>query len=250
MSDMDSRDTRVLSREKMPANIQRRRSLIRKETARRNLLDSIYTRHSNVRHSAPSCLMTERTKSDVKLPRVYSPDRLTKHGSNARGRSISTGKTSHYTTSPNSLLDAMDERGRTIYSGRNGNSVYFRQSAANNLSLPGIILEFNAESNMAARDVHVRMTESPEVCEDERALGAPYEDYLKQAKFNKFNPMKARHRPVTPGLLDSLNRLKLPSKTKTEQWLRTSQNASKSSQGHNYRTENIDNLNWIYSEDG
>lgn len=237
--------------EKTSINLQRRRSLKRKEAARRNLIDSIHTRQCDVRYSLP-CLPSERVKSEVKFPRVNSKTRSVRGYSDFYTNN--DNKISKHEITPNSLTEIADESGRTASTGRNGSFRYVNKSNGQSISLPEIIMEFNLETSMAVGTGDVRvMSPSPEFHDDERVLGAPYEEYLKRAKYNNLNPCRSRHRPVTPGLLDSLNKLKVPSKVKTEQWVRSTQSMQKSLKGHVYKTENIDNTsssfpNWIYSD--
>jgi hypothetical protein len=107
------------------------------------------------------------------------------------------------------------------------------------ITLPGITLEFNVGHNGMC------MTSSSTGCEDEeRAFGTPYEDVLKKSKYNILNPCRARYRPVTPGLLETLNKLKIPPKTKTEQWIKSTHRSLKD---HMYETDRTnDKVKWIY----
>jgi hypothetical protein len=109
-------------------------------------------------------------------------------------------------------------------------------------------MEFNLETNMAIGRDSFGM-KSPfslaDIYEEDRASGTPYEVNFSQSRFQKLNPCHSRYRPVTPGLLETMNDRKLPSKVKTEQWVTSSQNLHRY---HAYRTEHIDNKNWIYDD--
>ncbi|XP_045189145.2 uncharacterized protein LOC123546714 [Mercenaria mercenaria] len=249
-SENDSNNSEKMH-EHVVTGVQQKRSLKRKETARRNLVDSIYTRQWDVRYSAP-CLLGERMKPEIKFPRLNSKERSVRGMGYVNIHSNSENKKSQYkpTISPNSYIEIADESGRTDSISRNGTYGYTRKSSNQNISLPEIIMEFNLETSVAVNHNGVRMTSPSTDCHDEdRALGAPYEELLNQTKYNKFNPCRSRYRPVTPGLLESLNKLKVPTKVKTEQWIRSSQRTQKSQQGHVYKTENIDTTaNWIYDD--
>lgn len=234
--------------EKTSAHLQRRRSLKRKEAARRNLIDSINSRQSDVRLSVP-CFSGERIKSEIKFPRLNSKEKPPRGYLNRYAKS--DNKTLQNTNTPSSYLDITDESGRTDSLSRNDSFGNYRKSSSKSINLPGIIMEFNLETSMATGNADLRQT--TDFYDDERALGAPYEEYLKRANYNQFNPCKSRYRPVTPGLLESLNKLKLPSKVRTEQWVKSTLNSKNSLKGHVYKTENIDNTNlafpnWIYSD--
>ncbi|XP_052771472.1 uncharacterized protein LOC128211091 [Mya arenaria] len=232
-----------------PANFQRLGQSRRKEAARRSLFDSINTRYADVNHSS-SGFIVDPYRQDIKLPRVKPGGSISLRQGVICRNSISNSSGSH--PSPNSTLEIQDETGNDHVSKcgkyQNGN---IRRSNTNNLSLPEIIMEFNYETNANANSDRLVFATSPE---DERLLGAPYEDYLKATQFSRFNPCRARYRPVTPGLLDTLNKQKLPSRVKTEQWLKTTQSLQKSINcGHQFKTENLDSSNlvfpnWIYTE--
>lgn len=232
----------------MASVIQRRRSLKRKETARRNLMDSIYTKQGEVRY-VTSCLPLEHLRPDIKFPRLNSKEMCMRVGTQSKTCSYSDSKHSHQitTTSPHSYIEILDESGYNDSITRNSSKKIARKSSSQNISLPEIIMEFNLETSMAVMQSGTRATSpssSAECYDEERAIGAPYELFLKNNRYNRLNPCQSRYRPVTPGLLESLNKRKLPSKVKTEQWVRSSQ---KSLQGHVYKTENIDSTtNWIY----
>ncbi|XP_045189144.2 uncharacterized protein LOC123546713 [Mercenaria mercenaria] len=249
-SENDSNNSEKMH-ENVTTGVQRRKCLKRKETARRNLIDSIHTRHGNAMHCV-TCLSSERMKPDVKFPRVNSRETSVSSTEYSHIRTYSESKNSQFRTviSPNSYIEIADESGRTDSVSRNGIYGYTRKSDSQHISLPEIIMEFNLETNMAISNNGFRMTSpSTDLYGDEREIGAPYEAFLNRTKHNKFNPCWSRYRPVTPGLLESLNKMKVPSKVKTEQWVKSSQCTRKSLQGHVYRTENIDNsTNWIYDD--
>lgn len=239
-----------LFRRQVSTNIQRQKSLLRKEAARRNLLDSIYARRSDSRYSLP-CLSTERLQSYVKFPRVNSRERSARAVEHFHARNKCASKYSQCVASPNSSIEILDESSRNDTRARNGHCGYVRNLNRQKMSLPEVIMEFNLETNQLANNNDVCMMSL--ATEDERALGAPYEDYLKRTKYNSCNPCRSRYRPLTPGLLESLNKSKVPSKIKTEQWVKSTLSMRKSLYGHVYKTEHIDNTNsafpnWIYTD--
>lgn len=236
----------------MASVIQRRKSLKRKEHARRNLIDSIYTKPGEVRYITSSCLPIDPLRQDIKFPRLNSKEMCVRAGTHSKSYSCSDSKNSRQITqsSPHPYIEILDESGYHSSVTRKSSNTFARKSSSQNISLPEIIMEFNLETNMAAGYNDARATppsSCADWCEEERTIGAPYEMFLKNNRFNRLNPCQSRYRPVTPGLLESLNRRKLPSKVKTEQWLKSSQ---KSLTGHVYKTENIDNTtNWIYDDE-
>lgn len=227
------------NKEHASSSVQRRKSLKRKEAARKSLIDSIQTKQGDAKYSFSS-VAYEKMKSDIKFPRVTSSERSVQRDNNTPLRKCDSSK-SH---SPNSSLEILDESGRSDRWSRDGYAVY-RNSSNQNISLPEIIMEFNIVTNKEGA-CSCAMSPSTETKADDRMLGAPYEDYLKTAKYGKFNPYRSKYRPVTPGLLESLSKLKLPSKVKTEQWIRSSQTAQKSLHTHVYKTDHISE--WIYSD--
>lgn len=239
-----------LNRDQMGTNVHRKKSLKRKEAARRSLIDSIYTKHGDLKYSFP-CVSYEKINSEIKFPRVNSTERSVRRVDYAVTNSNRRSKNdSSKTSSPNPSLEIPDESGRSDHLSRNGHTGNYRNSSSQNVSLPEIIMEFNIETNYSG--VGTRMVSpATEMNGDERALGAPYEEYLKRMRYNKFNPCRSRHRPVTPGLLESLSKLRVPSKVKTEQWLKSTQMIQKPFHSHVYKTENLDNTNstnWIYTD--
>ena len=125
------------------------------------------------------------------------------------------------------------------------------KSRSKKVSLPEIIMEFNLEASMAVNSRQDYLLSRADTEEDSRALGDPYEEFLSKPTYAVHNPCRAKYRPVTPGLLESLNKTKMPSKLKTEQWVRSIQNDRKSYCSNTYRIGNLDNSNlatpnWIY----
>lgn len=218
----------------------------RKETARRQLLGSIYTKHKTVGRSF-SFVAGERPPVQIRFPRVHCKDKVADDNVNA-GRmpskpSLPQTKRRHSKISDNATTSGVS----------NAKSRPVHRTNSQKLSLPDIIMDFNAEVNLAAtdrpRDVLTQDTESEN---DDRMLGASYEEYFKP-RLSVNSPYKAKHRPVTPGLLESLNKLRLPSKVKTEQWLKSSQSVQKSYCVGSYKVGNLHNSNlaypnWIYTD--
>ena len=218
----------------------------RKETARRQLLGSIYTKHKTVGRSF-SFVAGERPPVQVRFPRVHCKDKTADENPNAdripTKPHIPQTKRRHSKMSDNATTSGVSNaRSRPVH-----------RTNSQKLSLPDIIMDFNAEVNMVANDrargVIMQDTESEN---DERGIGASYEEYLKP-RLSVNSPYKAKHRPVTPGLLESLNKLRLPSKVKTEQWLKSSQSVQKSYCVGSYKVGNLHNTNlaypnWIYTD--
>ena len=232
---------------------QLQKSLItvkRKDTARRQLMCSMYSKHNSVKRSF-SFVAGERP-ADMKFPSVnyhedetkWTRDRKNKTG-NQNGRNVQVNtSTSHKYLSSGTKNNSNQRQNGASHSVTN-----------NRISLPDIIMDFNFETNMTQNGQQTVMTSLSDSDDDdfERALGAPYEEYLKKTKLLAYNPCKARHRPITPGLLESLNKLRLPSKTKTEQWLKSVTNTRKSYCNDNYKVGNLVNSNlaipnWIYTD--
>ena len=217
----------------------------RKETARRQLLGSIYTKHKPVGRSF-TFVAGERPRVQIRLPRVCYKEKTEK---NISGAQISSKP--KLLQNKNRYSKIPDNTTTSAVSDVNGKPVH--RTNSQKLSLPDIIMDFNIEASMAANDKTLdTVIQDTESENEERALGAPYEEYLKP-RISLNNPYGAKHRPVTPGLLDSLNKLKLPSKVKTEQWLKSSQNLQKSYCGGSYKIGNLhsSNLaypNWIYTD--
>ena len=218
----------------------------RKETARRQLLGSIYTKHKAVGRSF-SFVAGEIPQSQIRLPRVHYKDKTEKEmlndqASNKRGAL-------HTNTGYSRLSDNKTTSGVIDADIRKP----VHRTNSQKLSLPDIIMDFNMETNTITNDrIHGTNEQDSESEDDVRAIGASYEDYLKP-KLSLNNPYKAKYRPVTPGLLDSLNKLKLPSKVKTEQWLKSSQSVQKSYCFGSYKVGNLHNSNltyrnWIYTD--
>lgn len=213
-------------------------------------MDSIYARRSDSTYSAP-CLSTGRLQSYVTFPRVNSRERSARAVEHFHARNKYASKYPQFVTSPNSSIYIVDESRRNDTRASSVHGGYVRNSNNQKISLPGVIMEFNMETYQLANNSDVCMMSL--ATGDERALGAPYEDYLKRNKYNSCNPCRSRHRPITPGLLESLNNSKVSSKIKTEQWVKSTLNMRKPLYGHVYKTEHIDNANsvfpnWIYTD--
>lgn len=203
----------------------------RKDAARKNLINLLYTKHRDGKYSFSCC--DECINSDVRFPRVNSFERSVRRETLGNSDSSKT-----YSANRCTSLELLDGTGQSDQYSREEYAVYGK-SKSQHISLPEIIMEFNIEANISRSNAPFVETN-----EEERFSGATYEDYLKRMKYTRFNPCRSKHRPVTPGLLDSLNKLKLPSKVKTEQWVRSSQSMQKSLHIHVYKT----NQNWIYSD--
>lgn len=216
--------------------LQRSKSVNRKDTARKCLLGSINTRFNDVRHSSPG-VVGEPMRHDIKFPKVNKISR-------GNGQKVLQNDRSNYSQSSSRALSRSDDSQDLPFKN-------VSKSSNHGLNLPEIIMEFNIEANMAAsgdRYEHSRSTS--EVFEDERAIGFPYEEFLRRSNYSNYNPCRAKYRPVTPGLLESLNKLKVPSKMRTEQWLKSTQYLQKSHCGHAFKTERLNNPlpNWIYTD--
>lgn len=226
----------------------------RKETARRQLLGSIYTKHKTVGRSF-SFVAGERPPVHIRFPKVNHRDEKNEERKQKSVKDpIAVKQISPRLSVPQSKRRHSKVSNSTTSSGlSNINSKPVHRSNSQKISLPDIIMDFNLEVNMAVNDKHHEsMSLDSDSERNERLIGASYEDYLKP-KPSLHNPYKAKHRPVTPGLLDSLNKLKLPSKVKTEQWLKSSQTVQKSYCAGSYKVGNLhhSNLtypNWIYTD--
>ena len=223
----------------------RTKSFTRKDTARKCLLGSINTRLSVVRHSSP-ILSGEPMRHDIKFPKVNKSVRthglkVTKNEQKSSRSQSSSRALSH----SGEISD--DTKSQDVFV-RNGKIISGSKHSAHGLNLPEIIIEFNIETNMVSNPELART--SPELPEDERAIGAPYEEYLSKHKYSNCNPCRAKYRPVTPELLESLNKLKVPSKARTEQWLKSTQYLQTSHCAHVYKTDRLNNSfpNWIYTD--
>lgn len=229
--------------------VQSSKSVKRKEAARKSLLGSINTRFHDVRYSSPA-QAGEPMRHDIKFPKVNANHRTIHPRSQKQAKSDRRSSNSQNSSKALSI-ELIDETRSHDHLSKTGLLHGAAKSGSQNVNLPEIIMEFNIETNMAANNDRYEMALStPEVPEDERALGAPYEDYLRRPKYSVYNPCRAKYRPVTPGLLESLNKMKMPSKVKTEQWLKTTQYLQKAHCGHAYRTEHLNSSipNWIYTD--
>lgn len=228
------------------------RLTIRKETARRQLLCSIYTKHKMVGRSF-SFVAGEKRPVNIRFPRVYNNEQNDKQSKEAVSKErVVVKQVSTKTTSPQCKRMHSKIAHSTTTSGlNNAKSKPVHRTSSQKISLPDIIMDFNIEANTAANDQYNDTLDSDSE-RNERIIGASYEKYLKP-KLSLNNPYSAKHRPVTPGLLDSLNKLKLPSKVKTERWLKDSQTVQKSYCAGSYRVGNLHNTNltypnWIYTD--
>ncbi|KAH3785429.1 hypothetical protein DPMN_134007 [Dreissena polymorpha] len=218
----------------------------RKEAARKYLMENLHSRFNDVKHSG-HIFIGEVSKHETKLPRVIS------HGTECP-KSISHHSrvpSSPGVVSMNANVDVDDEtENNDLLQIRNKSSTSIRKTDSNNLSLPEIIMAFNSEASMAVSESHNFVRSPTDFSEDDRVLGAPYEDYLKVKKYGRYNPCKGKYRPVTPGLLDTLNKQRMPSKVKTEQWLRSTQYLPKATYCNiEYQTHVcLDHPNWIYTD--
>lgn len=211
------------------------------DIARKNLLDSIHYRNSETKHNSP-CSVGDRHKYEcLKLPRVKCVE-----------SPVMQTALSHY-TQQTSLLEIADEIKEVDKTSKRTCKSTVRKSSSQNVSLPEIITEFNMESGILATD-RLEMITAPsptETFEDKRALGKPYEDYLKQTQLQSHNPYRSHYRPITPGLLESLNKQRVSWKVKTEQWIKSSKSWKNSCSNNTDKLGNFDNTNltcpkWIY----
>ena len=224
----------------------------RKVTARRQLLCSIYTKHKPVGRSF-SFVAGEKPPVYIRFPRVYNKDERDKQSKETatKERAVVKQISPKTTSTPSKRRHSKISPSTTSSGLDNVKSKPVHRTNSQRISLPDIIMDFNIEVNMAANDQHNDTLDSDSE-KNERIIGASYEKYLKP-KLSVNNPYNAKHRPVTPGLLDSLNKLKLPSKVKTERWLKDSQTAQKSYCAGSYRVGNLHNSNlvypnWIYTD--
>lgn len=231
--------------------VHRSKSVKRKDAARKCLIGSINTRFCDTKHSSPK-LSGEPMRHDIKFPTVSSKDKT------LRGNFSKPAKSEHRSNNSQSSSRALTHSADISEDTRSQDLLFktdklngFGKTSSHGVNLPEIIMEFNIETSMATNgDRFVFSRASSETPEDERALGAPYEDYLRKPKHSVYNPCRAKYRPVTPGLLESLNKLKVPSKVKTEQWLKSTQYLQKPHCGHVYKTEHLNSSfpNWIYTD--
>jgi len=220
----------------------------RKEVARRNLLGAIHTRGTEL-NSRGITAAIDPYRQDIRLPRVRTSGSVPSRRGLVGRKSISNSSGSH--PSPNSTLELPDET-RCDMTGRS----MHRKYSSGYINLPEIIMELNFETSQTTHtpEIKHRHIKSPtESNEDERLLGAPYEDVLKAPKFSRYNPCRARYRPVTPGLLDSLNKQKLSTRIKTEQWLKSNQAMQKVHFTTQCKSDRSDQANplypkWIYTD--
>ena len=224
----------------------------RKETARRQLLSSIYTKHKTVGRSF-SFVAGEKRPDHIRFPRVFNNEQIDKHSRDIAARErVNANHFSTKSTSPHVKRRHLKTCHSTTTSGvDNTTSKPVHRTNSQKISLPDIIMDFNIEVNMAANEQYNDNIDADRE-RSERMIGASYEKYLKP-KLSLNNPYNAKHRPVTPGLLDSLNKLKLPSKVKTERWLKDSQTVQKSYCAGSYRVGNLHSTNltypnWIYTD--
>lgn len=221
----------------------------RKNAARRNLLGSIYTKHNDVQRSY-TFVAGERPQVEIRFPKVYFSDSQPKmERKQLSGGQISPSRSSRRSTDVSSTSAGALIRSSTSPS----TNKPVQRSKSHKLSLPEIIMEFNIEANTGQEARRNHVITPTEDDEDEREFAAPYEEFLNRPRNILNNPCRSKYRPVTPGLLESLNKLRMPSKVRTEQWIKSSQSTQKSYCGNNYRPGNLDNANlafpnWIYTD--
>ncbi|KAL3865039.1 hypothetical protein ACJMK2_006672 [Sinanodonta woodiana] len=231
----------------------------RKDTARRHLMGTLYTKHSPVTRSFSFVAGERPPVHSIRFPRMIlkdSEERVSRKADINPRRKISVENQSavkHRLTH-----DISDWTSASI-----SQTDFSKKSRPDSqkISLPDIIMDFNLSASMLAanRDKRIENIDSDDAKEEDDGHVMVEDMMISDLSNDEFLRKKRSltrlchgiHRPVTPGLLDSLNKMKLSSKTKTEQWIKTiSQNQM--SFYDNYRIdspqEKLAYPEWIYSD--
>lgn len=201
----------------------------RKCTARKNLMENIYTRQSPVKRSN-TFLAGEKIFHDGYFPHLSSSfDEAAKIERNSKAKIIRTRESS--------LRRTRSEKSRK--STEHSEATTDKRRPIKKISLPEILMDINISAKQQDRQYQKH--------ED----GGDILEYLDK-EFEKEKLKSAKYRPLTPGLLQELNRLRLTSKQKAAQWVKSIPTDRKYFYGDNYLLSHPD-LNdhpgWIYSAD-
>ncbi|KAK3593074.1 hypothetical protein CHS0354_038097 [Potamilus streckersoni] len=231
----------------------------RKDTARRHLMGTLYTKHSPVRRSFSFVAGERPPVHSIRFPRMTlkdSEERASRKACVIPRRKISVEKQSSI---KHRLSNDASEWTSASISQTDATNKSFPDSQK--ISLPDIIMDFNLSASMLAanRDRRIEDIDSDDAKEENDGhikvenmlISDLSNDEFLRKKRSRNKLCHGKHRPVTPGLLDSLSKMKLSSKTKTEQWISTlSQNRMYFYD--NYRLdsprEKMAYPEWIYSD--
>ena len=196
-------------------SLPKRYFFTRKDTARKNLMGNLFTRQPTICRSN-SFVAGEKTSNETLMfPKLNS---FNKERTDGIGKQPNRPKVAGEN---DKILKRQRKRNRSG-SGDTAAKVSARGSPSRpgtqKISLPDLIMDIQAE---VGKECSTGISESGSESDFEhehnhKDVASFMSKHL--TKGGKIFP--AKHRPITPGLLDRLAQLKLPSRVRTEQWLR------------------------------
>ncbi|XP_021361123.1 uncharacterized protein LOC110455360 [Mizuhopecten yessoensis] len=193
----------------------------RKDTARRNLMGHLYTRQPVLKRSY-SFVAGERPATETLLPSLqrrekhsaisFNSERYTKPGRNVNVRDLKQWQSDKNAGKRNGCVQP-GKNGTPNQKALNGG-----RPGSHQISLPELINDINMSSRL----------HSPGDSDGEDSASAHGHkgplDLIRSMDMKPASPVKSkavRYRPITPGVIEKLNKLRLSSKVRTEQWVKT-----------------------------
>lgn len=203
----------------------------RKNAARKNLMENIYTRQSPVKRSF-TFVAGEKLFHDGYFPHLSSSfDEAAKVERNSKTKMIRTRESSLRRTRSEKSRKSTEHSEKTTDRGQESKKI----------SLPEILMDINLSAKQQDRQC-----QKHEVNQDGDIL-----EYIDK-EYDKEKLKSTKYRPLTPGLLQELNRLRLTSQQKAAQWVKSIPTDRKYFYGDNYlfsHPDLNDHQGWIYSAD-
>ncbi|XP_033757183.1 uncharacterized protein LOC117339601 [Pecten maximus] len=189
----------------------------RRDTARRNLMGHLYTRQPVLKRSY-SFVAGERPATETLLPQLhrrekhsaisFNSEKYTKPGRTVNKRDLKQWQADKNTGKQNGVVQSP--------AGKNQKTTNGTRPGSHQISLPELINDINMSSRL----------HSPGDSDGEDANSAqkgPLE-LIRSMEMKPSSPVKSKsvkYRPITPGVIEKLNKLRLSSKIRTEQWVKT-----------------------------
>ncbi|XP_060064541.1 uncharacterized protein LOC132544904 [Ylistrum balloti] len=196
----------------------------RRDTARRNLMGHLYTRQPVLKRSY-SFVAGERPSTETLLPQLHRREKHSAISFNSE-KYTKPGRTVYIRNAKQWQADKnVEKRNGVVQSPAGKNSANHKSLNTNGgrpgshqISLPELINDINNSSR-----IHSPGDSDDEDSNSVHGRNGPYH-LIRSMDVKPTIPLKSKtvkYRPITPGVIEKLNKLRLSSKLRTEQWVKT-----------------------------
>ncbi|KAK3096105.1 hypothetical protein FSP39_023283 [Pinctada imbricata] len=232
----------------------------RKDTARKNLMGFLYSRQPTITRSNSFIAGEKPSNDSTTFPRLHSL--VSRERTSIEGLIRKQNKNKRTKFAFINVVDNPSSANQVKSKYKSTTDPVNSRPGTQKVSLPDLIMDLNAQVEQKKVEQSVSSdsaSDSDYDHHDPKLRDGGQEEhgvvsFLSKHVTNGGKIYPARHRPLTPGLLDRLGKLKLPSRVRTEQWVRRLPADTRlyddripSFRSNNSSSTSKDDIKWIYT---